>query len=173
MEKNVSLLKNISLFDNLGDDEISQVLDICTPVSFGKEEVIMQEGDVGDTMYIIVKGTVEVAKTLVLPGMNIEDEDKEQVGNKVFSRLHADHNPVFGEISILEESARTATIKALTDCTFYEIKRDDFLRLAERNYEIGYKVLFNISKTVCARLRKASEDVVKLTTVLSLVLKET
>ena len=70
MEKDMSLLKNISLFDNLGDAEITQILSICTQVSFGKDEIIMQEGDVGDTMYIIVKGTVEVAKTLVLQGMD-------------------------------------------------------------------------------------------------------
>ena len=171
MEKDMSLLKNISLFDNLGDAEITQILSICTQVSFGKDEIIMQEGDVGDTMYIIVKGTVEVAKTLVLQGMDLDD--KEQIGNKVFSRLHAQHNPVFGEISLLEESARTATIKTLTDCTFYEIKKDDFLQLAEQNYELGYKVLFNIAKTLCTRLSKANEDIVKLTTVLSLVLKDT
>lgn len=171
MENDIFLLKHISLFENLNDDEITRIRNICTPVSFSKDEIIMQEGDVGDTMYIIIEGTVEVAKTLVLPGVDLAD--KEQVGNKVFSRLHAQHNPVFGEISILESSARTATIKALTDCIFYEIKKDDFLRLAEQNYELGYKVLFNIARTACTRLRKANEDVVKLTTVLSLVLKET
>ena len=171
MENDIFLLKRTSLFENLNDDELTRIGNICTPVSFCKDEIIMQEGDVGDTMYIIIEGTVEVAKTLVLPGMDLDDN--EQVGNKVFSKLHAQHNPVFGEISILESSARTATIKALTNCRFYEIKKDDFLRLAEQNYELGYKVLFNIARTVSTRLRKASEDVVKLTTVLSLVLKET
>lgn len=131
----------------------------------------MKEGDVGETMYIILEGTVEVVKTLVLEGIDTDEDEK--IGNKVFTKLSSKDHAVFGEISLLEESKRTATIKALSDCTFYEIERSDFLKLAGEDAELGFQVLFNIAKIICSRLRKADEDVIKLSTVLSIVLKET
>lgn len=170
MEKDISLLKETTLFQNLDGQKIEKILNICQRVSFPQDTLIMKEGDVGDTMYIILEGTVEVAKTLILEGMDLDEDEK--IGNKVFTKLTAEDHPVFGEISLLEDSRRTATIKALTDCTFYEIKRDDFLKLAGEELDLGYNVLLNIAKIVCSRLRKADEDLIKLTTVLSIVLKE-
>ncbi|MBT8491035.1 MAG: cyclic nucleotide-binding domain-containing protein [Deltaproteobacteria bacterium] len=171
MKKEISLFKEMKLFNNLNEEKIQKVLGICTKVSFPEDTIIMQEGTTGDTMYIILEGIVEVVKTLVLEGMDLDEDEK--IGNKVFTKLKAEDHPVFGEISLFEESRRTATIKTLSDCTFYEIKKDDFLRLAEQDYELGYHIVFNIAKMVCSRLRKADEDVIKLSTVLSIVLKET
>jgi CRP/FNR family cyclic AMP-dependent transcriptional regulator len=171
VEKEISLFKEMKLFHNLSEEKIQKVLGISTKVNFPENTIIMQEGETGDTMYMILEGVVEVVKTLVLEGMDL-DED-ENIGNKVFTKLKAEDHPVFGEISLFEESRRTATIKTLSDCTFYEIKKGDFLRLAEKDYELGYQIVLNIAKMVCSRLRKADEDVVKLSTVLSIVLKET
>lgn len=171
MEKNISLLKETTLFQDLSNDTIIKILNICREVRFPENTTIMKEGDVGETMYIILEGMVEVVKNLVLEGIDI-DED-ERLGNKVFTKLSSKDHAVFGEISLIEESKRTATIKTLTDCIFYEIERSDFLKLAEEDPELGYRVLFNIAKIVCSRLRKADEDVIKLSTVLSIVLKET
>lgn len=171
MEKEISLFKEMKLFHNLSEEKIQKVLGICTKVSFPENTIIMQEGETGDTMYMILEGVVEVVKTLILEGMDLDEDEK--IGNKVFTKLKAEDHPVFGEISLFEESRRTATIKTLTDCTFYEIKKDDFLRLAEKDYELGYQIVLNIARMVCSRLRKADEDVIKLSTVLSIVLKET
>lgn len=171
MEHKISLLRETTLFNNLSDEKIEKIVGICKTVTFPQGTVIMNEGDVGDTMYIIMEGSVEVVKTLVLEDTDLNE--RKQIGNKVFSTLRGETHPVFGEISLLEESQRTATIKALTDCTFYEIQKDDFLKLAEGNHELGYRVLLNLAKIVCSRLRKADDDVIKLTTVLSIVLKET
>jgi hypothetical protein len=51
-------------------------------------------------------------------------------------------------------------------------KPDDFLRLAEEDHEIGYRILLNLARIVSARLRKADEDTIKLTTALSVILHE-
>lgn len=67
---------------------------------------------------------------------------------------------------------RTATIRTVTQCRFYEMKNDDFLRLAEADHELGYRILLNLARIVSARLRKADEDTIKLTTALSIMLRE-
>jgi CRP/FNR family cyclic AMP-dependent transcriptional regulator len=169
MENNISRLKETDLFKNLSVDQIRKVLNICRTVTFSEDEIIMKEGETGDRMYIILQGTVEVIKKLIMDGVG-DDENVER--NKIFTRLDAGQHAVFGEIALLEELRRTATIRAVTDCTLYEIKKDDFLNLAEEDFEFGYRILLNMARIVSARLRKADEDTIKLTTVLSMILKE-
>ncbi len=167
-QKGASLLGETELFRGLSKEKIEKVLTLCKEVRFHKNQVIMEEGALGDVIYIIIEGTVEVAKSLILE----EADGDDNIANKVFTKLRAREHPVFGEIALLEESERTATIKAITDCVFYEIKKDNFLKLAEADQELGYRIMLNLARIVSCRLRKANEDVIKLTTALSIVLKE-
>jgi CRP/FNR family transcriptional regulator, cyclic AMP receptor protein len=168
MDQKISVLQEIALFKNLTTDKIRKVLNIVSKHTFSENDIILKEGDVGDTMYIIREGTVEVVKSLVISGIGDEYNEKD----KVFTRLDGKHHAVFGEIALLEELKRTATIKAITNCVLYEIKKDDFLKLAEEDYELGYRILLNLARIVSARLRKADEDTIKLTTALSVILHE-
>jgi CRP/FNR family transcriptional regulator, cyclic AMP receptor protein len=168
MNDEITLLAEPALFKGLSQEQIRKLLNITHRVSFKEGDIIMKEGDIGHHMYIIHDGTVEVVKSLVLEGM--DDDDAER--GKVFTRLSADDHAVFGEIALLEESERTATIRARTDCVLFEISKDEFLLLAEKDFELGYRVLLNLSRIVSARLRKANEDTIKLTTALSIILKE-
>jgi CRP/FNR family transcriptional regulator, cyclic AMP receptor protein len=128
----------------------------------------MREGEEGDTMYIILEGTVEVVKSLVMEDPDEEADEK----NKVFTRLDASGHAVFGEIALLETMKRTATIKTVTKCRFYEIRKVDFLNLAEADHELGYQILLNLTRIPSARLRKTDEDTIKLITALSIILRE-
>ncbi len=167
MEKEISLLQETELFRNLSREQIGKVLGICRRVAFAEDEVIAREADEGETMYIMLDGTVEVVKSLTLDGM---DEDVEK--NKVFTKLSATDHAVFGEMALLERLKRTATIRAITKCTLYEIRKDDFLGLTEADKELGCRIFMNLARIISARLRKADEDTVKLATVLSVILKE-
>ncbi len=170
MEKEIEILGGTELFKNLSPEQIKTILRICRTVHFSENEIIMKEGELGDRMYVILQGTVEVIKRLTMEGVaNGEGAEK----NKIFTRLHAGDHAVFGEIALLEEFRRTATVQAVTKCTLYEIKKDDFLKLAEKDFEFGYRILRNLAGIVSARLRKVDDDIMKLTTVLSIILKET
>ena len=162
------LLRETEIFRNLTEDQIRKILKISREVTFAEGKVIMREGEDGDTLYIILEGTVEVVKSLVRGDMDDEENRK----NKVFTRLDASGHAVFGEIALLETMRRTATIKTVTKCRFYEIKKDDFLNLAETDHELGFRILLNLARIVSARLRKADEDTIKLTTALSIILRE-
>ncbi|HON23482.1 MAG TPA: cyclic nucleotide-binding domain-containing protein [Syntrophales bacterium] len=169
MQEELELLKETEIFKNLSAEQIHEILKITRPVSFPAGAIVMREGDIGDTMYIIMKGTVEVVKSLIIG----ELEDEQEPGkSKVFTRLDAENHAVFGEIALLEAQKRTATIKAVTNCTLCEIRKDDFLQLAETNYELGFRILLNLARIVSTRLRKSDEETVKLTTALSIILRE-
>jgi CRP/FNR family transcriptional regulator, cyclic AMP receptor protein len=168
MDKDIASLKDITLFRNLTPDNIKRIMDIVHKVTFSANEIIMREGDIGDTVYIILEGVVEVTKSLV-----IGDADNEESGkDKVFTRLDGQQHAVFGEIVLFDELKRTASVKAVTDCVMYKMKKEDFLKAAEEDYELGYRILLNLGRIVSARLRRADEDTVKLTTALSIMLNE-
>jgi len=160
------LLKAIPILRDLDEEELSQVLKIARPVQFSRGQVILNEGETGETMYMIAEGMVEVSKALVMM-MGREDlQDRD----KVLTRLSAEDHAIFGEVALFEKSKRTATVLALTDCRMLEISKPDFLRLAEENPRIGYKITRNIVQLLCSRLRKTDEDTIKLTTALSIAL---
>jgi CRP/FNR family transcriptional regulator, cyclic AMP receptor protein len=171
MEKDILLLQETDLFRNLSAGQIKTILGICRKIKYSENELIMKEGDVGDSLYIILEGTVEVIKSLVISDLDEEDY-REAVKNKVFTKIDEKSHAVFGEIALLEECKRTATIRAVTDCIFYEIKKDDFQHFIDSDTVSGCKILLNLAWIVSARLRKADEDTIKLTTVLSIVLRE-
>ena len=169
MEDLKSLLGETALFMGLTSGQIEKVLGISRRVTFRENDIIMEEGQIGDAMYVLLEGSVEVIKRLTMKSVEEDDSDEK---NKVLTNLSAEQHSVFGEIALLEESRRTATVRAMADCVLCEIRKNDFLKLAESDYELGYRVLLNLSRIVSSRLRKVDEDTVKLTTVLSLVLKE-
>ncbi|MCX5907032.1 MAG: cyclic nucleotide-binding domain-containing protein, partial [Deltaproteobacteria bacterium] len=90
--------------------------------------------------------------------------------DKILSKISAKDDAFFGEVALFEQDKRTATVVALTDCSLQEIGKAEFLRLAEENPRLGFKITRNIAELLCSRLRRTGEDVVKLTTALSIAL---
>lgn len=160
------LLKAIPILQDLDEEELRQVLKIARRVQFPRGKVILKEGQTGETMYIIEEGMVEISKTLVMK----QEGGDFQGRDKILTKLSAEDHAIFGEVALFEHSKRTATVVALIDCRLLEISKRDFLRLAEENPRIGYKITRNIAQLLCSRLRKTDEDTIKLTTALSIAL---
>jgi CRP-like cAMP-binding protein len=159
-------LKAIPILRDLDEEELRRLLEIARRVQFPRGTVILKEGETGETMYIIEKGSVEISKTLVMKRAREDFQDRD----KILTRLSAEDYAIFGEVALFEQSKRTATVAALTDCLLLEISKSNFLQFAEENPRIGYKITRNIAQLLCSRLRKADEDTIKLTTALSVAL---
>ncbi len=61
---------------------------------------------------------------------------------------------------------------AKTDCILLEIERDNFLRLVGSRPQLGVKVLLKLSELLVNRLRRSGEDIIRLTTALSIALSK-
>ena len=83
MDKDIAVLKDIALFRNLTPENMKRIMNILHRVTFPENEIIMREGDIGDTVYIITEGTVEVTKSLVIG----DADNEESGGNKVFIKI--------------------------------------------------------------------------------------
>jgi len=115
-------------------------------------------------MFIMCQGEVEITKRLTLTLS--EDVPKE----RGMTHLKAEDGVSFGEMALLENDTRTATVIALTDCRFLEFSRKDFLDFIEGNPLTGSKLLLRLAQLLSRRLRKTDQDVVKLTTALAIAL---
>jgi len=159
------VIKRTFIFESLDEKEVADVLKITKEKRFSKGEIIMQEGHEGDTMYMVVHGTVEVSKTLT---MKVGEESTKM--EKVLRRFKAEDNVVFGEMAMIDRGNRSASAVSTTDCALLEIKREDFLDLIEKRPQMGVKILRRITELLASRVRQSSQDVIRLTTALSIAL---
>jgi CRP-like cAMP-binding protein len=164
IDKEAAFFRKIFLLQDLGDQEIEQVLKRTQPQRFFAGEVIIQEGKPGDSMYIMVSGEVEITKQLTL----VLDEDIPK--ERVMTRLKAEDGVYFGEMSLLEDAPRSATVTASTDGLLLELFQKDFLDLIYHNPSMGVKLVLRLAQLLSQHLRKSNQDVVKLTTALAISL---
>jgi CRP/FNR family cyclic AMP-dependent transcriptional regulator len=162
--KQSAFLGKINLFESLDEAELEQLLSRTQSRTFPAGAVIIQEGEVGDSLFIMVSGEVEITKRLTL----VLDEDTPK--ERVMSRLKAENGVYFGEMTLLESEARSATVTALTDCTLLELHQKDFLDLIHDRPVMGVKLLLRLAQVLSAHLRKTNQDVIKLTTALAISL---
>jgi CRP-like cAMP-binding protein len=160
------VLKRVAILSDLADDELEFVWKITKKIESPAHKVIMSEGEIGDSMYFFAEGEVDVTKNLTL-----------KVGRKGFgaaeksmTRLKAEHVSFFGDMAMFQNEPRSATITARTDCVLYEVTRDDFTSFCDEHPHLGLKILRKMAVVLSERIRKGNEDVLKLTTALSIAL---
>jgi CRP/FNR family cyclic AMP-dependent transcriptional regulator len=162
----VEIIKKTFIFNNLDEQEVADILTITKEKRFSKGEVIMQEGREGDSMYIVIDGSVEVSKTLTMKMGEGNFAERE----KVLTRFKAEDDVVFGEMAMIDRGSRSASAVSTTDCILLEIKRGDLLDLIERKPQMGVKILRRMAELLASRLRQSSQDVIRLSTALSIAL---
>lgn len=162
----VEFLKSVPIFSGLAHEQVVMVHGLMETRKVSSGLTIFKEGDEGKEMFVIYEGTVDISQSLTLRLSKSDFASRD----KTLSKVSSDNHAFFGEMALLLKDTRTATATAATSCTVGVIDQEDLYRLGEEHPEIAHKILLNISKVLCSRLRKANEDVLKLTTALSVAL---
>jgi CRP/FNR family transcriptional regulator, cyclic AMP receptor protein len=123
----VEALRRVPLFADLNKQDLKQVARLFKERRFSEGETVIQEGSGGSAFYVIDSGEA----TLFLAG---EEHSTLKPG---------DH---FGEIALIDEGTRTATITATTELVCYGVTFWDFRPLVEENGVIGWKLLQSLAK---------------------------
>lgn len=160
----MQIFKKIFLFQDLREEEVQKVVELTTLRTFPAGEVIIHEGAAGDSMFIMGQGEVEITKRL---GIVLDEEAPRE---RIIVRLKAEEGVCFGEMALLENEPRSATVTALTECQLLEMGREEFLRLVRENCELGSKILLRLAQLLSRYLRKTNQDMVKLTTAMAIAL---
>ena len=137
----LAILKRLPLFAELDDGELEIVARASRTLTYPKGNIVFHEGDPGDYLLIILKGRVKVT---LLGGDGQET---------IISILE---QPAFlGEVALLDETPRSATVIALTPIEVMQIARGPFLTLVKKHPAIALKIMVQLA----GALRKATEQI--------------
>ncbi|OHD76955.1 MAG: hypothetical protein A3J97_07940 [Spirochaetes bacterium RIFOXYC1_FULL_54_7] len=166
MSKDTDLLRKVSIIADLDDDKLQKILKVGRFVRFKAGDTIMHEGENADTMYLFVEGTVDVTKnlTLKIAGQGFGHAEKSM------TRLKAGTAPVFGEMSMFGDEPRSATIVASDDCLLFEVSREAYDGIGGEDPTLGLILTKRMAAMLSSRVRKGNDDVLKLSTALSIAL---
>jgi len=127
------LLRRVELFESLSDRDLKKLADSFKESTFSAGNVIATEGQRGVGFFVIGEGTVDYS---------IHDD-------RVGSGGPGDY---FGEVALIDDGPRTATVTATTDVTAYGMTSWEFRPLVEENASIAWELL----QKIATRLRAAS-----------------
>jgi len=137
-------LKNVILFKDLPPAQLEKVGKLVTEKSFPKYQIIFEEGEAGESLYIIKTGLVKISK---------EASDGRV---KTLALLKA--GEFFGEMSVLSDEGRSANAETLTDATLLVMAKGDFENLLEKNASVSIVIV----KTLIDRLAQADRQIKNL-----------
>ena len=167
MKYDYQIIKQYSLFDGLTEIEIEKFISLMKFETIKEKDIIMKEGDNGDTIVLLLSGEVSITQALTLKNKKALSDNRE----KVLIKLDATNFPFFGEISLFNEvDKRTATITATSNCDIAILDDDDIIKLCEKDNNLGYKIMKNLAEKLSSNLEKTNNQVLKLTTVFNLIL---
>ena len=157
------------IFEGLKLEEIQKFTDKIEINNYSTDEIIIKEGDDGNSILFLLNGKINVTQALTLPTdkyKNLDNREKELI------RLNSEkHTISFGEISLFSiDKKRTATVKANTKCEIARLGFKDLFEICDANKDIGYQIMKNTSKIITKHLIDSNHKVLKLTTAFSLLI---
>ena len=138
-----TLLRHIPLFRDLSDTDLQKLIVIAKEVNFDKGQQVFIEGSIGDSVFAIKSGSVRVFKK--------RDDGNEEVASLGFGQH-------FGEMALIDDETRSATIETVEPTKLVQIKRGDLENLLVQDVSLAHKVYKALARYLCRRLRQTTKD---------------
>ncbi|MFD1694788.1 cyclic nucleotide-binding domain-containing protein [Roseibium aestuarii] len=139
LENEVEVLRKVPLFRGIDETKLRLLAFISDRMEFQEGERLCTQGEEGDSAFIILRGAADVL---------VETPDGER---KV---ADVKENSIVGEIAILCDVPRTATLIASTRMDVLTVSKDDFLKLLKEFPDIALEVM----RTLALRLERTTRD---------------
>ncbi len=134
----VLILKSVPIFSSVPEGQLVDLATIAETVDYDAGEIIMNQGDLGTSMYIVVNGQVRIFE-----------------GEKELA-VHGTRS-VFGELAALDPEPRAASVQAIEDCTLLRLDGESLYDLMSGNKEVTrgiVHVLCDYTRQNLARAKK-------------------
>lgn len=135
------LLRNVPLFAALPEGQLTLLTRVVGRKSYPRNSTIISAGDPTDALYIVISGRLKV--------MMSDDEGREVI------LAILGQGEFFGEMGLIDEAPRSATVIAIEPCELLTINKLDFKKCLVENFEIGVGVMKGLVK----RLREADKKI--------------
>jgi len=139
MTDKLEYLRPVELFQHLTDQQLNLLAEQSREVQFKKNAVLMTEGDTGETMYVIQSGLVKVFVS--------DDQGKELV------LYEQGPGSVIGDIALLDDEPRSASVSTLENTTALMIAKPSFIKCITDSPEMALGIIRSLTQ----RLRDATE----------------
>jgi CRP-like cAMP-binding protein len=155
MKSNKNLIDRLSCFGIMKELASIPVLleafvEVLEEKEFSEGCEIVTKGEAGDCAYLLFEGTVEVFDYTMA---------KEPYTRAV---LNDKMNPIFGEIALVAESPRLATVVARSKCKCWQIRHNRFVKFGNENPRAGLILLREVASILVGHLEKTNRDVLQL-----------
>lgn len=138
-------IRNVEILQGLNDSELATVVRRAKRMEYKAGGVIVKEQSPGGMLHILIEGSVDVKKAS---------------GDVERTLAVLREGEIFGEMSLFDGYAYSASVVAKENTSTLTIYKTDFLDLAESHPDVAFKVTVNIINTLSARLRKTSDNLV-------------
>ena len=135
------LLRNVPLFSMLPEGQLQLLTQVLSRKAYPKSSTIIAAGDATDAMYIVVSGRLKVLMS-----------DKE--GQEVILAI-LNQGEFFGEMGLIAQAPRSATVTTIEPCELLTITRADFTKCLQGNFDLTMNVIRGLVK----RLREADKKI--------------
>lgn len=142
------MLSKIPVFEKLEAKELRQIASIVHRRQYVKDEFVFYQGDPGLGMYVVEKGKVGI----VVVGDDGAQKEITELTNGDF----------FGEIALLDESARSASVIVKEDSQLIGFFRPDLFEIIEKTPKTGLKVVVKLAEMMGERLRNMNHEFSKI-----------
>ncbi len=146
-------LRQVPFFSMYRDDTatIRKISDMCARRSYRKGKYIIREKEFGDELYIIYSGEIDIVKKTL------------QHEEYTVTNMCADECALYvGEMALIDNDRRSASVLAKTDCECLVISRDNFLAFGDENPRVGLAITREIARQLVMNLRKSNSDIITL-----------
>jgi CRP/FNR family transcriptional regulator, cyclic AMP receptor protein len=140
-ERKRELLARVPLFSGFAPRDLDALVPAARPISVAVREEVFHKGDAGSQLYVVIDGRLKALTT-------------SSEGNEVVFNVMGP-GEVFGEMALLSESPRSATVRAIERCELLVLDRRDFLAFLKRSPDVAVRML----TVVVERLIRISEFV--------------
>lgn len=132
LDERQRLLRRNPLFAELNPDEQICLAAEVEGLRFAAGEVVVREGDPGRSLYQVVEDSVEVLKTAAAaPPIRV---------------AQLKPGDIFGEMSLLTDSARSGTVRAIEECVLLEVSQEDLRPILQHNPELMERMASLVSR---------------------------
>lgn len=142
LKDEVDLLRRVPLFAQIEPAKLKLLAFTSQRMTFQPDQPFFHQGDSGDAAYVLISGEAEVL---------LETPDGE------IPVATIGQNAIIGEIAILCDVPRTATVKAATKLEALKIDKEDFLRLIKEFPDMGIEVMRELADRLSATTAELSE----------------
>jgi len=133
------VLVKMPLFSRLNERELLRIMQVAEVRAYSPGDVIVQEGDRGDELFIVLTGLVQVTR-----------------GDTILLEVGAGEH--FGEMALIRAMPRSATVTAVESSELITLHRADFFEILRKEHELAVKLLWQFLGVLADRLDQTSRD---------------